>query len=123
MNETDLPETLPGINLQTALKLVAGNKRLFKKMLLEFADSCRDAPQEISALLAQGDIIGASRLAHNIKGNAGIIGAPELHHAACLLEDSLKENDMEKQEEALALFCKELLLVLEAPKLISTQEI
>ena len=123
MNETDLPETLPGINLQTALKLVAGNKRLFKKMLLEFADSCRDAPQEISALLAQGDIIGASRLAHTIKGNAGIIGAPGLHHAACLLEDSLKENDMEKQEEALALFCKELLLVLEAPKLISTQEI
>lgn len=117
----DLPETLPGIHLPTALKLVSGNKRLFRKMLLDFADSSGNSYLEISALLARGDTIEAGRLAHNLKGNAGIIGAAGLHQAARMLEESLKEADPKKQEETLALLSKELRLVLEASKSISTK--
>lgn len=117
VDESDLPEVLPGIDMQTALKMVGGKKRLLKNILREFADASGDALPQVNALLAAGDTLGAGRLVHNMKGNAGIIGATGLHQAARVLEENLKsEKDLSQREEALALFCKELLLVLETSR-------
>lgn len=113
MDEPALPESLPGIDLPTALRLVAGNRKLFGRILLEFAVSCRDASKEIGDLLACDDRDGSIRLAHSIKGNAGIIGAGGLQQAARDLEQSLLEDDGQKREEALAGFRRELKLILD----------
>ncbi|MDA8388304.1 MAG: response regulator [Nitrospiraceae bacterium] len=110
----ELPDSLPGINMDAALKLVAGNKKLFRNILIEFADSFRGAHEEISALLADGKTAEAGRLTHTIKGTAGNIGAHGLQHAASALEEGLKENDGKKSGEALASFKAELNLVLDA---------
>ncbi len=108
------PETTPEGESQPILNLMAGNKERLTRMVRKFADSCREAPQEINALLAQGDMEVALRMAHTIKGNAGIIGAAGLQQAARRLEEALKAADDQQRDEALALFEQELGLVLAA---------
>lgn len=120
--DDDFPEILPGIDLLGALKLVSGNKKLFKKMLLGFADASDNAYQEISDLLGRGDTVEVGRLAHTLKGNAGMIGAVGLRQAARGLEESLQEADPEKQKEALALLGRELGLVLAAAASMAAKE-
>lgn len=108
------PETTPEGEGQPALNLLAGNKERLTKMARKFADSCREAPQEIKALLARSDMEGAVRMAHTIKGNAGIIGAAGLQQAARQLEELLQAGEDQQRDEALALFERELGRVLAA---------
>ncbi len=107
-----LPDSLPGINMKAALRLVAGNKRLLRNILLEFADSFRGAPGEISSLLEHDKVAEACRLVHNIKGTSGNIGAQDLQQAAVELEKSLKQTGSGNITETMRAFRDELTRVL-----------
>ena len=109
-----LSAPLPGINIDAALKLVAGNKKLFRNILIEFAETFEGSHEEISRLLSGQKTAEAGRLVHTIKGTSGNIGAAGLQSAAIALEEGLRENDMKKTNEALAAFRQELGLVLDA---------
>lgn len=111
-----LPDTLPGINMAAALKLVAGNKRLLRNILLEFANSFRGAHEEVSAFIEQGRMDEACRLVHNVKGTSGNIGAQDLQRAAAELEKCLKQNVSGQTGEALRVFHDELAVVIETSR-------
>ena len=96
MGDPELPDTLPGLDVNATLKLVAGNKRLLGNILREFAASFGNAFMEIPALMEENRTPEALRLIHNIKGTSGNIGAFGLQRAATALEKSLKQNDTGK---------------------------
>ena len=84
-------ENLDGIDVANALKRVAGNRPLYRNLLLKFRQSQADAAQEIRQALAAGDRQRAERIAHTIRGIAGSIGAKELEAAAAGVEKELRD--------------------------------
>ena len=90
VDEVLLPE-IAGINLADGLKRVAGNRRLYRDLLSQFAAKQADAPAQISAALDSGDPKLAERIAHTVKGVAGNIGITEVQSSAQKLEKALRE--------------------------------
>ena len=90
-DEVLLPE-IAGINLADGLKRVAGNKRLYRSLLVQFAAKQGDAPVQISAALESGDLKLAERIAHTVKGVAGNIAITEVQSAAQKLEKAVREG-------------------------------
>ena len=86
-----LPE-IAGINLADGLKRVAGNRRLYRDLLGQFADKQGDAAAQVSAALKDGDQKLAERIAHTVKGVAGNIGISEVQSAAQKLENAIREG-------------------------------
>jgi signal transduction histidine kinase/CheY-like chemotaxis protein/HPt (histidine-containing phosphotransfer) domain-containing protein len=85
-----LPVDLPGFDLSDGLKRLQGNKRLYRKLLLNFAtDYCKTANDIRTALDAE-DFEHAHSLVHNIKGLAGNLAAVDLQAAAANLEKLVK---------------------------------
>ena len=82
----DLPELMPGLDIATALKRLGGNRKLLKKLLINFADDYSDTAEAIRKALDSGDIEYIRRTAHTIKGVAGNIGANKLSEVAAELE-------------------------------------
>ena len=83
------PGELPsaeGLDTKDGLSRVAGNQKLYLKLLRLFAEQQGPAIEQISAALAQGDTSLAERLAHTLKGVAGNIGAKPIQAAAGTLE-------------------------------------
>jgi signal transduction histidine kinase/DNA-binding response OmpR family regulator len=88
-DEMVLPD-IAGINVTDGLRRVAGNKRLYRDLLMRFAKG--DAAAEIAAALKSGDTKLAERLAHTVKGVAGNIGIAEVHSGAQRLEKAIHEG-------------------------------
>jgi two-component system sensor histidine kinase/response regulator len=89
----DLPGPLPGVDQALGLKRVAGNRKLYRKLLLDFA---RDYPGSVEAIRSALDAARhdeAARLAHTLKGVAGNIGAMDLHLAAQDVDAAMKAGD------------------------------
>ncbi len=90
-DEVLLPE-IAGINLADALKRVAGNRRLYRGLLGQFADKQGDAAAQVSAALKGGDQKLAERIAHTVKGVAGNIGISGVQSAAQKLEKAIRDG-------------------------------
>ncbi len=91
-DEVVLPE-IAGINLADGLNRVAGNRRLYRHLLGEFAAKQGDAAAQISTALERGDLKLAERIAHTVKGVAGNIGIAEVQSVAQKLENALRDGD------------------------------
>ncbi|MBF0177170.1 MAG: response regulator [Magnetococcales bacterium] len=88
-----LPDSLPGIDLRTGLLRMGGNQTIFRDLLLGFAEHHGQAAVVLEQTLARGDVAGAHRLAHSLKGVAGNMAATELAEAARAVEESLADGD------------------------------
>jgi CheY-like chemotaxis protein len=88
-----LPE-IAGIALADGLKRVAGNKRLYRDLLGQFAAKQGNAAAQISTALEKGDHALAERIAHTVKGVAGNIGVTEVQSAAQKLEKALLDGEI-----------------------------
>jgi two-component system sensor histidine kinase/response regulator len=89
-NGRELPRPkLPGIAYAEGLARVGGNRKLYTKLLLQFAASNSDTPNKLRNALGRGDFQEASRLIHTVKGVAANIGANDLAAAAAQLETAL----------------------------------
>jgi signal transduction histidine kinase/CheY-like chemotaxis protein len=88
--EDDLPRSLPGFDLAAGLKRLQGNRELYRKLLLNFANSYRDASESIQNALIANDIDQVHSLVHNIKGLAGNLSANRLLTAATHMDGSVK---------------------------------
>ncbi|MEO5331209.1 MAG: response regulator [Magnetococcus sp. YQC-5] len=87
---------LPGIDVAVALNRLSGNERLFHTLLLEFDRQYTPVVSTIrEGLIGKrgDDLENKLHLIHAIKGTAGNLGAVELHHAAEILEKSIKLGD------------------------------
>jgi len=88
--EGSLPETLPGFDLGAGLKRLGGNRRLYRKLLLDFGANYGEAAGQINEALTAGDFDHAHSLVHNIKGLAGNLEAGDLQAAAVEMEKIVK---------------------------------
>jgi len=104
----DLPD-IGSLDKKDGLARVAGNRKLYLKLLRQFVEQQGPAVGQITAALAQGDAALAERLAHTLKGVAGNIGAKAVQAAAGALEKLIRaraaaaEVDPAKQQVAAAL--------------------
>jgi two-component system, sensor histidine kinase and response regulator len=87
--EADALPEVAGLNTADGLYRVAGNKKLYRKLLRQFSSTEADAAQRIASALAAKDRPLAERLAHTVKGVAGNIGAPAVQNAAAQLEKAI----------------------------------
>jgi CheY-like chemotaxis protein len=88
--EEELPESLPGFDLADGLKRLQGNKKLYRKLLLDFATGYYKAGIEIREALDAEDFDRAHSLVHNLKGLAGNLSATDLQAAAVNMEKLVK---------------------------------
>jgi two-component system, sensor histidine kinase and response regulator len=95
-SDLDLPDSLPGLEIESGVNRVGGNKKLYVDLLKKFSNNQSTAIESIQKALEDSDQELATRLAHTLKGVAGNIGAMDLHEEARLLETEIKENPSEK---------------------------
>ncbi|MDM5181816.1 Hpt domain-containing protein [Massilia sp. DJPM01] len=88
------------IDMADGIDRIMGNRDLYARMLLRFRSDYAHGAVPIGAALAAGDAILAHRLAHTLKGAAGMIGAHRLHQQACTLELAIR-TDPPAQQAAL----------------------
>ena len=105
--EAELPQ-LPGIDTAAGVARIGGNVRSYKKLLLKFAESHATTVDDIRAAYAAADKQLSVRLAHNLKGVGGAIGATDLQKAAAELETSLASEPEQLPEALIAAMSIEL---------------
>ena len=89
-DEDELPESLPGFDLAAGLARLMGNKRLYRKLLVDFGAKYTETAREIREALDAKDFEQAHSLVHNLKGLAGNLEATDLQAAAVGLEKLVK---------------------------------
>jgi PAS domain S-box-containing protein len=87
----DFP-AIEGLNSTEGLVRVAGNRKLYKKLLRQFLDQQGPAVDQITEALGQGNQVLAERLAHTLKGVAGNIGAKSIQASAGALEKLIRNR-------------------------------
>jgi two-component system sensor histidine kinase/response regulator len=90
--EADALPEVAGLNTADGLVRVAGNRKLYRKLLHQFCNAEADAAQRIAAALAENDRTLAGRLAHTLKSVAGNIGATAVQKAAANLEKAITDS-------------------------------
>jgi PAS domain S-box-containing protein len=118
----EFPDSLPGINIETALKRMSGNKQLLTKLLLVFADNYAGAAREIRKALDDGNFDLAQRLAHGLKGISGNLSADDIFTASQDLEAAIKKGGKKGHADiCLAKLEKALKKVIKAVKTLPTK--
>jgi signal transduction histidine kinase/DNA-binding response OmpR family regulator/ligand-binding sensor domain-containing protein/HPt (histidine-containing phosphotransfer) domain-containing protein len=105
--------TLPGIDMAAALGRLGGNTKLLYMLLHRFVDDFAPAPQRLLAAIEHGAYDQAALLVHKVRGAAGNLSMPELHHAAGELEQLLNGPQRGQLDEPLAAFGAALECVLD----------
>ena len=82
---------IDGVDATNGLKRVAGNKRLYRDLLVQFVAKQRNVDSQILAAIESGDRKLAERIAHTVKGVAGNIGLGLVFAAAENLERAISE--------------------------------
>lgn len=101
-------------DLAAGLERVMGNRGLFLRVLERFANDYRDLAARLHAALDAGDAVLAQRIAHTLKGAAGMIEAGRLRALALEVELALKAGGATPAvpEQAIAALDAELARVL-----------
>ena len=87
---SDLP-----FRIETLLEQCGGNRDIGKIVFEEFLLQVAEDSNEIKACLDRGDLIQAGKVAHRLKGSAGVLGADRLHSFCLALETAGKDEDAE----------------------------
>jgi PAS domain S-box-containing protein len=95
-HEESVPE-IEGVDVAGGLWRLAGNKRLYRDLLGQFAVRHGSAGEQIATALESGDRSTAERLAHSVKGVSGNIGINTMFQLAGQLEKSLRESNADVQ--------------------------
>ena len=97
--DENLPESLAGFDLTAGLSRLMGNKRLYRKLLLDFGADYGGVTGEIREALGAKDFEQAHSLIHNLKGLAGNLAATDLQAAAVEMEKLVKGTAAETASE------------------------
>ena len=85
-----LSDEIDGLDLPAGLKRLGGDRKLYRRLLLQFRDTSGNAANEIRAAINGDDRDAAKSLTHSLKGVSGNLGADDLYHAAKQLEGTLR---------------------------------
>jgi len=89
--EDEFPESLPGFDLAAGLERLRGNKRLYRKLLLDFGTNYTGVAGDIRVALDAKNFEHTHSLVHNLKGLAGNLEATVLQAASVNLEKLVKD--------------------------------
>ena len=103
---------LDSINVEAGLKRLLGNKKTYRRILLQFGEDFQNMAETIKNLVSEENYGQAAILAHSLKGASGNIGAERLQRAAAVLERWFKGGGKELQGPEYTGFLKELNRVL-----------
>ena len=114
--EGDQAEDVPwpeitDIIITEGLARVDGNRKLYKKLLLQFRAGNVDTLDNFKAALSRGDDKTASILIHTLKGVAANIGANQLADTAAELETALIQGSIAVNEVLLEKFTTSFTIV------------
>jgi two-component system sensor histidine kinase/response regulator len=108
----DFVHKVDGLDTEDGVRRVGGNRKLYLKLLRQFANEQKGAPAQIAKLLKTGDWSTAERAAHTIKGVAGNIGAKSVHAISSDLERAIREKMSDAEIERLRQHLEQTLLPL-----------
>lgn len=103
---------LPGIDTEQALKRMAGNENLLKKILCAFYKQNQNTVATMNDLLASQNFEALEQAVHSLKGVAGNVGAMELHEVAARLDTALRGTPPDAPAELMDEMFQKLTLVL-----------
>ena len=113
-----LPCALPGIDLADGLKRLGGNRKLYLKLLKDFANKYGMVVKEIENAIQSGNLLAAKNIAHTVKGTAGNLSVTGAQQAALELEEAITKNDAENYKLCLSRLAGEMRIVGESLKKI-----
>jgi two-component system sensor histidine kinase/response regulator len=87
-----IPE-IDGVDVREGLTRAAGNRRLYRDLLLRFAKDHRDVGAQIAAALESGDPKQAEHIAHTVKGVAGNMSISKIYSSADQMEKAIRKGD------------------------------
>ncbi len=112
MQPVNLPSTIAGVDVATGLTRVAGNQKLFKRLLIQVADDAVNIREKINTAIMAGDFVAVREQAHSLKGSSGNLAITDVFAAAEVLESSAKKEDFpqvfqafDSLEQALEAYC------------------
>ncbi|MDO8447240.1 MAG: PAS domain S-box protein [Rhodoferax sp.] len=88
--------TLPpvdAVDVDGALERLGDNTELYARILQSYLDEIRSLPDQLDAFLLGGDLAGATRLLHTLKGLSATVGADYLAAVARTAESAVKDAD------------------------------
>jgi PAS domain S-box-containing protein len=86
------PPVVTGLDTKDGLSRVAGNQKLYLKLLRQFVEQQGPVLTQISNALSRNEVALAERLAHTLKGVAGNIGAKPVQTAAGTVEKLIRNQ-------------------------------
>lgn len=91
------PQTLavppaPVLDIEAGVERLMGDRAMYLRAVARFRSGYRDSAGAIRSALDAADTTLAYRLAHTLKGAAGMIEAPRLRVAALVLEATLRDD-------------------------------
>jgi two-component system sensor histidine kinase/response regulator len=86
-----LPE-IAGLDAERIVKQLRGNIKFYRDLLQRFAHEHAEDMAKLRTSLSAGDREQAKRIAHTLKGTAGILGATLVQERATALDAALKDN-------------------------------
>ena len=89
--DDELP-AIEGLDAVDGMRRVAGNRKLYVRLLRRFVVENGDTVERISNEIASGDLPTAERTAHTLKGTAGNLGSHGVQVAAGNLEKAIREG-------------------------------
>ena len=117
-----IPHNIPGLDVESGLKRVSGNKDLYKKIILEFCSTFYNASENFKKMIEEVNVEGLQYLAHTIKGVAGNIGAIDLQKLSEKIENEIKNNDFNAIKLYLNEFDSKLKQLLKAGEILSSRD-
>jgi CheY-like chemotaxis protein/HPt (histidine-containing phosphotransfer) domain-containing protein len=87
--EQKLPDHIPGVDINEGVSRVGGNRKLYLKLLNDFASNYQPYAINIRKAIAEQKIEEAKRLAHTLKGVSGNISAHEVFSLSEQIEKAL----------------------------------
>jgi CheY-like chemotaxis protein/HPt (histidine-containing phosphotransfer) domain-containing protein len=87
---TPATTTPEGIDVAGALERLGGNTDLYARILKEYLSEIARLPDQLDLLLRDGDLAGAARLLHTLKGLSATVGASPLATVAREAESLVK---------------------------------
>ena len=84
--------TTPVLDIAAGVERLMGDRGMYLRAAARFRSGYRDSARAIRSALGAADTTLAHRLAHTLKGAAGMIEAPRLRVAALVLEATLGDG-------------------------------
>jgi two-component system sensor histidine kinase/response regulator len=84
---------IPGFDVEEGLDRMMGDRAIYLELLARFREGQADAAAAIRNALAADDRDLAERLAHTLKGVAGMVSAKDLYVQAAVLEAKIRDGE------------------------------